>query len=72
MKGGLKIRPYKGLVVGHRLSPAEKPPLPKGRWHGISRDGGIYRSVRSDMLLYSIIIPQSESKPASFLSDSPL
>ena len=29
--GGYRIRPYGGL----------KPPLCKGRWHGVSRDGGI-------------------------------
>ena len=38
--GGYRIRPYGGL----------KPPLCKGRWHGVSRDGGI--GARAGRLMY--------------------
>ena len=38
--GGYRISPYGGL----------KPPLCKGRWHGVSRDGGI--GARAGRLMY--------------------
>ena len=41
-KLGVNIR-FVNQTLSKQQVAGDKPPLPKGRWHGVSRDGGIHR-----------------------------
>ena len=64
-----------GAVRRVRFCTAPKPPLCKGRWHGVSRDGGIVRQdfatierLRRNRI--AATIPQSASLTAPFAQGS--
>ena len=47
------------------LRPTAKPPLCKGRWHGVSRDGGIGARARVDRYMGKVTIPHRLSADRS-------
>ena len=59
--------------AGEQCSPLRrtaKPPLCKGRWHGVSRDGGIGTCMDELGCTRKVTIPQSASLTAPFTQGS--
>ena len=56
--GANSVRPG-SLAVAQDPAGTAKPPLCKGRWHGVSRDGGIGACVGELSCFRKVTIPQS-------------
>ena len=60
----------KKCIVGANSVRPAKPPLCKGRWHGVSRDGGIGACMGVLGYIRKVTIPQSASLTAPFTQGS--
>ena len=66
-----------GFWTNYRKRKRPKPPLCKGRWHGVSRDGGIvavqsyhFAGTLCEFVTFCRTIPQSASLTAPFTQGS--